>query len=270
MLTLRPFSEVESHFADAKFHTKSDDVSKVISTEVLVAKGTYNHKQGTITTKESNKGNALNSQENDEPTTQAKSEAPESEKIRLSTSTTDDQNQGSISGSTQLSAFQRLNTTAKKVQSTSPTPVTRESAFKRLSVLVTRGQKKPLISVSRKPGLVIRDEEIHSVVPSRMKTNMFFSVNTESLLKIKRYYVVFTRPKNNELEDEVDVAGCSHVTIEEASDHEAFEEDAKATPLSLEDGGQSMIDELKEVDLGTIEEARPTFISAQLSDDDEN
>ena len=31
-----------------------------------------------------------------------------------------------------------------------------------------------------------------------------------------------------------------------------------------------MIDELKEVNLGTIEEPRPTFISIQLSDDDEN
>ncbi|XP_050945131.1 uncharacterized protein LOC127150672 [Cucumis melo] len=31
-----------------------------------------------------------------------------------------------------------------------------------------------------------------------------------------------------------------------------------------------MIDELKEVNLGTIEEAHPTFISAQFSDDDEN
>ncbi|TYK01380.1 protein NYNRIN-like [Cucumis melo var. makuwa] len=71
-------------------------------------------------------------------------------------------------------------------------------------------------------------------------------------------------------EDEVDVAGCCHVTIEETFDHDTFEEDVEVVPLSLEDGGQSMIDELKEVNLGTIEEPRPTFISIQLSDDDEN
>ncbi|KAA0055545.1 uncharacterized protein E6C27_scaffold222G00180 [Cucumis melo var. makuwa] len=71
-------------------------------------------------------------------------------------------------------------------------------------------------------------------------------------------------------EDEVDVAGCCHVTIEETFDHDTFEEDVEVIPLSLGDGGQSMIDELKEVNLGTIEEPRPTFISIQLSDDDEN
>ncbi|KAA0061107.1 uncharacterized protein E5676_scaffold863G001650 [Cucumis melo var. makuwa] len=50
-------------------------------------------------------------------------------------------------------------------------------------------------------------------------------------------------------EDEVDVAGCGHVEVKEAFDHERFEEDVEATPLSLEDGSQSTIDELKEVNL---------------------
>ncbi|KAA0056789.1 uncharacterized protein E5676_scaffold701G00340 [Cucumis melo var. makuwa] len=40
-------------------------------------------------------------------------------------------------------------------------------------------------------------------------------------------------------------------------------------PQSLEDGGQSTVDELKEVNLGTIEEPRPTFISASLSSEEE-
>ncbi|KAL4031315.1 hypothetical protein IC575_009591 [Cucumis melo] len=99
---------------------------------------------------------------------------------------------------------------------------------------------------------------------------MFVSVNTEGSLKVKRHDVVFTRPEDNEPEEEVDVAGCCHVTIEETSEHDIFEEDAEAAPLSLEDGGQSTIDELKEVNLGTKEEPRPTFISTQLSDNDEN
>ncbi|KAA0041625.1 gag protease polyprotein [Cucumis melo var. makuwa] len=99
---------------------------------------------------------------------------------------------------------------------------------------------------------------------------MFFLVNTEGSLKLKRHDIAFTRPENNEPEDEVDVAGCGYVTIEEKFDHETFEEDVKAALLSLEDGGQSTIDELKKVNLGTIEEPCPTFISAQLSDDDEN
>ncbi|TYK29960.1 uncharacterized protein E5676_scaffold588G00250 [Cucumis melo var. makuwa] len=48
------------------------------------------------------------------------------------------------------------------------------------------------------------------------------------------------------------MAGCGHVTIGKASDHETLEEDVELALLSLEDGGQS------------------TFISAQLSDYDEN
>ncbi|KAA0051095.1 uncharacterized protein E5676_scaffold1161G00100 [Cucumis melo var. makuwa] len=98
---------------------------------------------------------------------------------------------------------------------------------------------------------------------------MFISVNTEGSLKVKQHDV-FTRPENNEPKDEVDVVGCGHVTIEEVFDHETFEEDAEVTPLSLEDGVQSTIDELKEVNIGTIEEPCPTFISTQISDDDEN
>ncbi|KAA0063066.1 uncharacterized protein E6C27_scaffold468G001830 [Cucumis melo var. makuwa] len=38
---------------------------------------------------------------------------------------------------------------------------------------------------------------------------------------------------------------------------------------SLKDGGQSTVDELKEMNLGTIEEPRPTFISASLSSEEE-
>ncbi|KAA0066968.1 gag protease polyprotein [Cucumis melo var. makuwa] len=289
----RSFTKAKPHFANAKFYTKSEDVSEVISTEVPMTKGTFKNEQEMITSKKSNKGDALNSQQNDESTTETKSRVPEAEKIatlqkevsnppvlryiplsrlfqRVSTSIAEDNNQASTWGSTRLSAFQRLNTNAKKVQSISPTPTTRKSAFKRLSVSVTRGQKKASISVSNKSSLVTGDEEIRSVVPSRMKRKMFVSVNTEGSLKVKRHDVVFTRPKDNEPEDEVDVAGCCHVTIEETSDHDIFEEDAEAARLSLEDGGRSTIDELKEVNLGSKEEPRPTFISTQLSNNDEN
>ncbi|KAA0045648.1 uncharacterized protein E6C27_scaffold243G001600 [Cucumis melo var. makuwa] len=89
-------------------------------------------------------------------------------------------------------------------------------------------------------------------------------------IESKGHDVIFTPPENNEPEDEVDVTSCGHITIEEAFDYETFEEDVEVASLSLEDGGQSMMDELKEVNLGTIKELRPTFISAQLSYDDEN
>ncbi|KAA0056060.1 uncharacterized protein E5676_scaffold451G00780 [Cucumis melo var. makuwa] len=50
---------------------------------------------------------------------------------------------------------------------------------------------------------------------------------------------------------------------------ETPEEEAEDVPQSLEDGGQSTGDEPKEVNLGTIEEPRPTFISASLSSEKE-
>ncbi|TYK21493.1 uncharacterized protein E5676_scaffold305G00300 [Cucumis melo var. makuwa] len=47
-------------------------------------------------------------------------------------------------------------------------------------------------------------------------------------------------------------------------------ENVEDVPQSLEDGGQSTVDELKEVNLGTIEEPRPTFISASFSSEEED
>ena len=61
----------------------------------------------------------------------------------------------------------------------------------------------------------------------------------------------------------------SHPIIEE-SEIETHEEDAEDVPQSLEDGGQSTVDELKEVNLGTIEEPHPTFISASLFNEEED
>ncbi|KAA0059874.1 uncharacterized protein E5676_scaffold184G00780 [Cucumis melo var. makuwa] len=79
----KPFTKAKFHFVDAKFYTKSEDVSEVISTEVPVAKATYKHEQEMITMKKSNKGDAPNGQKNDEPMTQTKSRAPKTEKIAI-------------------------------------------------------------------------------------------------------------------------------------------------------------------------------------------
>ncbi|KAA0035686.1 uncharacterized protein E6C27_scaffold285G003870 [Cucumis melo var. makuwa] len=54
------------------------------------------------------------------------------------------------------------------------------------------------------------------------------------------------------------------------SEIETLEEDAEDVLQSLEDGGQSTVDELKEVNLGIIEEPRPSFISISLSNEEED
>ena len=53
------------------------------------------------------------------------------------------------------------------------------------------------------------------------------------------------------------------------SDAEATNEEVDEAPLALEDGVQATVDELKEINLGTTEEPRPTFISALLTSEEE-
>ncbi|KAM1444584.1 hypothetical protein ACFX2I_040717 [Malus domestica] len=46
------------------------------------------------------------------------------------------------------------------------------------------------------------------------------------------------------------------------------EKDVTAAPPQLEDGGQAMVDDLKELNLGTSEELKPIFVSVLLSADE--
>ena len=41
------------------------------------------------------------------------------------------------------------------------------------------------------------------------------------------------------------------------------------TPKTLEDGGQAMVDELKELNLGTLEEPCPIYVSSLLTSEEE-
>jgi len=41
------------------------------------------------------------------------------------------------------------------------------------------------------------------------------------------------------------------------------------TPQSLEDGGQATVNELKELNLGTLEEPRPIYVSSLLTSEEE-
>ncbi|KAA0042174.1 gypsy-like retrotransposase [Cucumis melo var. makuwa] len=91
------------------------------------------------------------------------------------------------------------------------------------------------------------DGEIHSNVPFQMKRKICVTLNTSQ-----------------------GETPCHHTTIIEESEIGTPEEDAEDALQSLEDGGQSTVDELKEVNLGTVEEPRLTFISASLSSEKED
>ncbi|KAA0066577.1 uncharacterized protein E6C27_scaffold25G001500 [Cucumis melo var. makuwa] len=80
-------------------------------------------------------------------------------------------------------------------------------------------------------------------------------------LEGERHDVILTNPKKKDSEQGEGEISCHHITILEELEIETLEEDVEDVPQSLEDGGQSTVDELKEVNLGTIEEPHPTFIT---------
>ena len=113
--------------------------------------------------------------------------------------------------------------------------------------------------------------KIHSNIPSRMKRKTFVTLNTsQGSLKVKIHNVILTNPEKEDSKQGEGESSCHHITIIEESEIETHEEVTKDVPQSLEDGGQSTVDELKEVNLGTIEEPHRTFISASLSNEEKD
>ena len=104
-----------------------------------------------------------------------------------------------------------------------------------------------------------------------MKCNSTLDINTEGSLKVKRRTIVHISQSLVHNEQIEEVSSSFHITVEEdtLSDVEATNEEVDEAPTALEDGVQATVDELKEINLGTIEEPRPTFISALLTPKEE-
>ncbi|KAG5523772.1 hypothetical protein RHGRI_030683 [Rhododendron griersonianum] len=102
------------------------------------------------------------------------------------------------------------------------------------------------------------DEETRSSNPSRMKRITSLEVNAEGPLKVKRCTIVLTgQPKGHkraEKEEEVEYTTSYHVAVEEHSSSDSKDDDFPEAPPELEDGGQSTVDDLKELNLGTPDE----------------
>ena len=115
------------------------------------------------------------------------------------------------------------------------------------------------------------NDEIRSSIPSRMKRNSTLDISTEGSLKVKRRMIVHTSQSLVHKEQIEEVSSSFHITVEEdtLSDVETTNEEVDEAPLTLEDGVQATVDELKEINLGTTEEPRPTFISALLTPEEE-
>jgi len=105
-----------------------------------------------------------------------------------------------------------------------------------------------------------------------MKHFSTLDVKIDGSLRVKRRTVIFTcQQKNsgsNEEVEEEEVVSSNHITIHECDDSDSEIELAE-TPETFEDGGQAIVDDLKELNLGTNEEPCPIYVSSSLTLEEE-
>ncbi|KAK4384601.1 Transposon Tf2-12 polyprotein [Sesamum angolense] len=133
-----------------------------------------------------------------------------------------------------------------------------------------------------------REENLRESVFNRLgphRKELHGIVNRQSVfdrvLKAKAQTVIFTQVQSDDEDDKESVASSNyisngaeenivqtyHITLIE--DGEVEEEDAKDAPVELEEGIKATIDEMKEVNLGDIENPRSIYVSASLTQEEE-
>ncbi|XP_074277632.1 uncharacterized protein LOC141601266 [Silene latifolia] len=140
----------------------------------------------------------------------------------------------------------------------------------------------------KKSSQVIKQEWVAKVVtplPSSSQTKFVRPPPTgfHEPLKARRRVLVLTSQQKNTKEllpsssrpydarksSDLEITTSSyHITVEEIPDGNE-EVEADEAPETLEDGGQSTVDQLKELNLGTTEDPRPIYISALLTKEEE-
>ncbi|XWS35009.1 hypothetical protein CRYUN_Cryun21dG0088400 [Craigia yunnanensis] len=102
-----------------------------------------------------------------------------------------------------------------------------------------------------------------------MKRKSKWIVTAGETLKGKQHTVVTTRQVfKDEGNEEMKIFSSNHVSIKEDEEVPQLE-DAQEAPTSFEERNQGMIDELKQVNLGTEQDLHPIFISACLTLEEE-
>ncbi|PHU18267.1 hypothetical protein BC332_13962 [Capsicum chinense] len=112
----------------------------------------------------------------------------------------------------------------------------------------------------------IDDKEIHSSFPSRIKIKSILLITTDGSLKVRKRTIIFTNQHLGETKEDPEEASASYnITVEDNLCHDEMDNDVQEAPPQLKDGVQSTVDELKEINLGTLENPRPTFVSTLLT-----
>ncbi|XP_074299903.1 uncharacterized protein LOC141631081 [Silene latifolia] len=157
--------------------------------------------------------------------------------------------------------------------------------FSRLGALKRNsGEGRPLSTSATQNEEEVRvSDDLRSAIPSRMKRMQVVDIIHHEPLKAKRRVLVLTgqqknteellpsssRPCDARKSSDLEITTSSyHITVEEVPDDNE-EVEADEAPKTLEDGGQSTVDELKELNLGTTEDPRPIYISALLTKEEQ-
>ena len=107
--------------------------------------------------------------------------------------------------------------------------------------------------------------KVHTVVYTKEREEDEESVGSSNHVTIQNKYDSLPQMK---IEEEVeDIVSCCHISVNYNDLVE--EEDAKYAPPELEKGVKITIDPLKEVNLCTYENRKPTYLSAFLEIDEE-
>ncbi|XP_059289059.1 uncharacterized protein LOC132042550 [Lycium ferocissimum] len=189
----------------------------------------------------------------------------------------------SVASNKRLSVFDYLrNSTAKA------------SVFERLGPLKMKKKNKFHRNYQSVKMLALprTQKDIQSLIPSRMRRQTNLVVSCGEVLKAKSHTVVYTKERDEDEESvgssyhitaqsdqntsfqmEVakkleDISSCYHISFNDGDPQEY--EDARDAPPELEEGVKTIVDSLKEVNLGTDEDPRPTYLSAFLTADEED
>ncbi|KAL2898377.1 Velvet complex subunit B [Bienertia sinuspersici] len=116
------------------------------------------------------------------------------------------------------------------------------------------------------------DKDVRSIIPSRMKRLTILEIQTGELLTMKGRTTVVTNQLSSDGQrgDRDTMAISNHIAMCEVSTPEDEEVETSEAPKSLEHGGQATVDGHKESNPGTEGEPRPVYVSALLSQEEEN
>ena len=105
-----------------------------------------------------------------------------------------------------------------------------------------------------------------------MKHHSTWKICTYGSLKVKQCTIVITKQSAKRCLKDVEENSMHtsyHVTIEVYSNLESSDDELRKAPQAFENEGQTTVDELKKLNLGTNEDVRPYYVSILLSSSEE-